>query len=50
MSAIIDKLADDLARDAIEAADALGDEQLIMDIAKMLEERIENAAAKLDAS
>ena len=36
MSAIIDKLADDLARDAIEAADALGDEMLIMDIAKML--------------
>ncbi len=36
MSAIIDKLADDLAKDAIEAADALGDDQLIMDIAKHL--------------
>lgn len=78
MSAIIDKLADDLARDAIEAAEALGDEQLIMDMAKMLasssttaeeafltaarvrmaltrarrmlEDRIESAAAKLPKS
>ena len=36
MSAIIEKLADDLAKDALDAADALGDEELIMDIAKML--------------
>ncbi len=36
MSAIIDKLADDLARDAIEAATALGDEELVVDIGKVL--------------
>ena len=76
MSAIIDKLADDLARDAIEAATALGDEELIVDIGnnlasssttaeeafmtaarvrmalirarKLLEDRIDKAAAKLD--
>ena len=36
MSAIIEKLADDLAKDALDAAEALGDEELIMDIAKML--------------
>ena len=32
MSAIIDKLAHDLAIDAIEAATALGDEELVVDI------------------
>ena len=76
MSAIIDKLADDLAKDAIEAATALGDEQLIVDLGnnvasssttaeeafmtaarvrmalirarKLLEDRIDKAAAKLD--
>jgi len=76
MSAIIEKLADDLAKDAIEAASALGDEELVVDIGnnlasssttaeeafmtaarvrmalirarKMLEERIDAAAAKLD--
>ena len=76
MSAIIDKLADDLAKDAIEAATALGDEELIVDIGnhlasssttaeeafmtaarvrmalirarKLLEDRIDAAAAKLD--
>lgn len=76
MSAIIDKLADDLAKDAIEAATALGDEELIVDIGnnlasssttaeeafmtaarvrmalirarKLLEDRIDKAAAKLD--
>lgn len=36
MSAIIDKLADDLAKDAIEAADALGDDQMISTLAKTL--------------
>lgn len=36
MSAIIDKLAHELAQDAIEAAEALGDEELVMDIARML--------------
>ena len=36
MSSIIEKMADELARDALEAADALGDEQLIPDIAKFL--------------
>lgn len=36
MSAIIDKMADDLARDAIEAAEAIGDEELINNIGKML--------------
>lgn len=36
MSAIIEKMADDLARDAIEAADALGDEELVFDLGKML--------------
>lgn len=36
MSAIIEKMADDLARDAIEAADALGDEDLVFDLAKLL--------------
>ncbi|MEN8891559.1 hypothetical protein [Planktotalea arctica] len=78
MSAIIDKLADDLARDAIEAANALGDEELVVDIGnllasssttaeeafmtaarvrmaldrgrKMLNERIDRAAARLDAA
>ncbi|MGH1579035.1 hypothetical protein [Planktotalea sp.] len=77
MSAIIDKLADDLAKDAIEAATALGDEELVVDIGKhlasssttaeeafmtaarvrmalirarkLLEDRIDAAAAKLDA-
>lgn len=78
MTAIIDKMADDLARDAIEAAEALGDEELIMHMGqllasssttaeeafmtavrvrlalmrarKMLEERIDAAASKLDKS
>ena len=78
MSAIIDKLADDLARDAIEAANALGDEELVVDIGnllasssttaeeafmtaarvrmaldrgrKMLNERIDRAAARVDAA
>lgn len=36
MSAIIDKLADDLAKDAIEAATALGDEELVVDIGNQL--------------
>lgn len=36
MSAIIEKMADELARDALEAADALGDEQLIADIGNFL--------------
>lgn len=36
MSAIIEKMADDLARDAIEAAEALGDEELINNIGKLL--------------
>lgn len=36
MSAIIDKLAHELAQDAIDAAEAMGDEELIMDIAKLL--------------
>jgi hypothetical protein len=36
MTAIIEKMADDLARDAIEAADAMGDEELVMDLGKML--------------
>lgn len=36
MSAIIDKLAHELAQDAIDAAETLGDEELVMDIARML--------------
>ena len=36
MSAIIEKIADDLARDAIEAAETIGDEELINNIGKML--------------
>ncbi len=36
MSAIIDKLAHDLAIDAIEAATALGDEELVVDISNNL--------------
>lgn len=36
MSAIIDKMADDLARDAIEAAEVIGDEELINNIGKTL--------------
>jgi ElaB/YqjD/DUF883 family membrane-anchored ribosome-binding protein len=36
MTAIIEKMADDLARDAIEAADAMDDEELVMDLGKML--------------
>lgn len=36
MTAIIDKIADDLARDAIEAAEAIGDEELVVNIGKML--------------
>lgn len=36
MSAIIEKMADDLARDAIAAADAMGDEELINRIGKLL--------------
>ena len=36
MSAIIEKMADELARDAIEAAETIGDEELINNIGKML--------------
>ncbi|WP_293450545.1 hypothetical protein [Planktotalea sp.] len=36
MSAFIGKLADDLAKDAIEAATALGDEELVIDIGNLL--------------
>ena len=36
MSAIIDQMAHELAKDAIEAANALGDEELVVDIGKNL--------------
>ncbi|MEP5151597.1 hypothetical protein [Planktotalea sp.] len=36
MSAIIDQMAHELAKDAIEAATALGDEELVVDIGKNL--------------
>lgn len=37
MSSITDKMADDLARDVILAADELGDDRLIRDVSDVLE-------------